>query len=329
MKNKLLLLIAVLAIAVADATAAFFVDNISYVISNQDFVWISGHKSIDYMVDVVIPPTVSYQGYTYEVREIEYNSLSGWKNILSVSIPATVEKLNDGAFNGCSNLEKVEIKGQNLKIINQWAFANTAITEITIPASVTKFEGNTFNGCKKLKKINLGSGITEIPFAMCKGCESLTSIEISEDIIKIHDYAFSGCDIREVEIPSGLTYFGWSVYQGNYNITKVTSHILEPMSIDSKNFEQTVYENATLYVPKGTIELYRKRDGWKNFLNIMEIPSAPGDVNSDGVVTMSDANEVVNTFLTGGYSKEADMNDDGEITMADANEVVNKFLSSE
>lgn len=56
-----------------------------------------------------------------------------------------------------------------------------------------------------------------------------------------------------------------------------------------------------------------------------------GDVNRDGVVTMADANMVVDIFLTGdvdeNVKKIADVNEDGYVTMADANEITNIFLS--
>ena len=57
----------------------------------------------------------------------------------------------------------------------------------------------------------------------------------------------------------------------------------------------------------------------------------PGDVNHDGVITMADANKIVNYFLATDKPedfdvKTADVNEDGTITMADANKIVNMFL---
>ena len=59
--------------------------------------------------------------------------------------------------------------------------------------------------------------------------------------------------------------------------------------------------------------------------------SLAGDVNHDGVITMADANAVVNYFLAtdkpSDFDKEtADVNGDGGISMADANAIVNMFL---
>ena len=58
-----------------------------------------------------------------------------------------------------------------------------------------------------------------------------------------------------------------------------------------------------------------------------------GDVNGDDIVTMADANMVVNYFLATDKPEDfnveaADVNGDGDITMADANQIVNMFLGS-
>lgn len=59
-----------------------------------------------------------------------------------------------------------------------------------------------------------------------------------------------------------------------------------------------------------------------------------GDVNNDDVITMADANAVVNYFLASDKPADfnvdaGDVNGDGDVTMADANQIVNIFLSDE
>lgn len=57
-----------------------------------------------------------------------------------------------------------------------------------------------------------------------------------------------------------------------------------------------------------------------------------GDVNNDDVITMADANAVVNYFLASDKPADfnvdaGDVNCDGDVTMADANQIVNIFLN--
>ena len=47
-----------------------------------------------------------------------------------------------------------------------------------------------------------------------------------------------------------------------------------PCIINSGCFEEEVYNNTTLYIPKGTINKYKSTDSWSKFVNIEEgIPS--------------------------------------------------------
>ena len=87
-----------------------------------------------------------------------------------------------------------------------------------------------------------------------------------------------------------------------------------------------------MYVPSESITAYKNADGWKDFDNIKALPT--GDCNSDGGITMADANAVVNYYLAiekpQGFDVEsADVNDDGDITMADANVIVNMYLEGQ
>ena len=86
-------------------------------------------------------------------------------------------------------------------------------------------------------------------FAYCSG---LTSVTIPNSVTSIGSYAFNGVDIPTII----------SLIENPFEITGKTS--------DSSTFSQNTFNNATLYVPKGTIEKYKATDGWKDFLFIEE-----------------------------------------------------------
>ena len=88
----------------------------------------------------------------------------------------------------------------------------------------------------------------------CKysGCSGLTSVTIGSGVTSIGNSAFNGVDISTVI----------SLIENPFKITGKTS--------DYRTFSQNTFNNATLYVPKGTIEKYKATDGWKDFLFIEE-----------------------------------------------------------
>ena len=109
-------------------------------------------------------------------------------------------------------------------------------------------------------------------FASCKG---LTSITIPNSVTSIGDMAFQYCSgLTSVTIPNSVTSIGFNAFYGA-DIPTVISLIENPFTIlgktsDYRTFSQNTFNNATLYVPKGTIEKYKATGGWKDFLFIEE-----------------------------------------------------------
>jgi hypothetical protein len=78
-----------------------------------------------------------------------------------------------------------------------------------------------------------------------------------------------------------VTSIGGSAFDG-VDIPTVISLIENPFTITGKTsnyrtFSQNTFNNATLYVPKGTIDKYKATDGWKDFFFIEEGVGPGGD----------------------------------------------------
>ena len=82
--------------------------------------------------------------------------------------------------------------------------------------------------------------------------EEVTYMNRTRKVTSIGNYAFD-----EVDIPTVI-----SLIENPFEITGKTS--------DSRTFTQNTFFNATLYVPKGTIDKYKATDGWKDFAYIVE-----------------------------------------------------------
>ena len=74
-------------------------------------------------------------------------------------------------------------------------------------------------------------------------------------------------------IPSTVTSMGRAVF-ANMDLEYVVSQIEDPFALDDDwffpTFSSSTYENAILYVPAGTIDKYKAKNGWKSFVNIKE-----------------------------------------------------------
>mgnify|MGYP003296459586 CR=1 FL=1 len=99
------------------------------------------------------------------------------------------------------------------------------------------------------------------------------------------------------------------------------------------DFAEEAYANATLYVPKKSVDAYKAAEGWKEFQNIVgvDVPDegSKGDVNGDGNIDVDDMNILINDMLNGIVRdlNTEDMNGDGTIDVDDLNAIINIILN--
>ena len=199
--------------------------------------------------------------------------------IKTVKIYNGVTSIGGRAFSDCSGLTSVTIPNSVTSIGNH-AFNCSALTSITIPNSVTSIGDGAFQRCLGLTSITIPNSVTSIGNNAFYYCSGLTSVTIPNSVTSIGNYAFYNCSkLTSVTIPNSVTNIGGCAFDG-VDIPTVISLIENPFAItgktsDYRTFTQNTFYNATLYVPKGTIEKYKATDGWKDFV-FMEEGEGPG-----------------------------------------------------
>ena len=181
-----------------------------------------------------------------------------WKGVKSVAIPNSVTSIGRYAFSHCDEL-----------------------TSVTISNSVTSIGNNAFEECKKLTSIIIPNGVESIGISAFEGCTGLSSVTIPNSVESIGISAFEGCTgLSSVTIPNSVTYIGRQAFT-SIDITNVISYIENPFPIEGvgsskRTFSNNTFYNATLIVPKGTLDKYKATEGWKDFVFIEENPNETG-----------------------------------------------------
>ena len=250
------------------------------------------YKSLEnsYSEYVAIPEEVTYESITRKVTSIGDYAFYRCRSLYLVTIPNSVTSIGNSAFYD-SFIQAITIPNSVTSIgINAFWSCN-GLASITIPNSVTSIGAWAFNECTGLKSVTIGNSVTSIgegAFDSCirltsvtipngdigkgafKWCEGLTSVTIGNGVKSIGSKAFRGCSgLTSVTIGNGVKSIGEEAFKG-CDLLNVVSLIENPFSINENTFTNNTYDNATLYVPVGTIDKYKATASWKKFVFIEE-----------------------------------------------------------
>ena len=135
-------------------------------------------------------------------------------DVVSVVIPACVEKIEDSAFERANNLREVIMK-EGIKTIGESAFGNCGkLEKVILPNSVESIGEFAFGFCTKLKEIVIPENLREIPSQFVADCESLEKIVIPASVTKISDDAMENCDKVTIYTEEGSFAQAYAIEKG-------------------------------------------------------------------------------------------------------------------
>lgn len=144
-------------------------------------------------VDSGNPEYCSENGVLYNKEKTEIIRFPKEKTEVSFSIPKSVTKIADGAFEYCKNLTNVTIPNDMTSIGNNAFESCSGLTNITIPKSVTSIGDRAFSECSKLTSIIIPDGVLRIGESSFFKCSSLKDITIPNSVLIIDTDAFKDC----------------------------------------------------------------------------------------------------------------------------------------
>lgn len=189
----------------------------------QGYDYTSGyHGSVD------IPSSVEYDGKIYNVTSIGDHAFYSYGfynpySLRSVTIPSSVTRIGDHAFQYCKLLTSIIIP-ESVTSIGIYAFYSCeSLTSVYIPQNVTTIGSNAFGFCRSLTSVNIPDKVTSIESEIFSYCNSLTSITIPGSVLSIGAQAFRDCtSLDSVNILYGVTNIGNTAFFGCSGLTSIT-----------------------------------------------------------------------------------------------------------
>jgi hypothetical protein len=238
----------------ASAQETATIGGLTYTLATDGTASVASYQSATLEGVITVPATIAYNGKTYNVTALANYCFTNCSSLTNITLPNSITRIGYCCFVNCSNL-----------------------TSATLPNGITTLEDYTFYKCSSLSSITLPNSITKIGFGCFFNCSSLTSITLPSSIISL---GFSTISDREyyVNTECGGTFWGCN------SLSKVTCqwNNLDNISIREGIFSDTLPE-AILYVPKGTVDLYKKTSPWSGFGQVLEQP-----VTYDAVLLTND-----------------------------------------
>ena len=207
----------------------------------SDFTTLRNIQSLEHLdisrVNLSVLPTEAFLECTNIKSVILPNTLTAigtqafWgSSLVSISIPASVETIEGGAFCRCTALQTVTFeKGSKLKTIKSGSIWSgvfescTSLTSIEIPASVETIGWIAFRNCTSLQTVTFekGSKLKTIETYVFY-CTSLTSIEIPASVETIEEDAFLGCSsLKTVTFEKGTQLKTLDGFAGCTSLTTI------------------------------------------------------------------------------------------------------------
>ena len=195
-----------------------------------------------------VPASAEKDGVAYRVA-VAPRAFAG-RGIVAVALPASVQVVGEGAFEGCARLERVELP-EGLATIGARAFAGTALADIALPASTASVGAAAFDGCAALERIVALGDVSAPDPAALDGCAGVEVLVPRRD---------DGAYAWNVGVPAS----------GNHLAPYGVALAPEPLEL-APGGEASALEGGSAYVPESCALTF-------------DCPSSAFEVDAEGVV---------------------------------------------
>ena len=248
------------------------------------------------------------------LERIENGAFWGASNLKTITFSDSgkgLKKIGSLAFKDCSSLESIDLSNAEITEIPVRAFENcTSLKSIKLPSTVTKIADNAFAGCSNLEEIKglEQCKISELSATAFDGCVRLKDINLSNaTIAAIPDQIFSGMrGLISATVPKTVTSIGTEAFYACKNLEMING--LSDCDI-TKIGEKAFYNCWSL----------KEADLSGSSLTVLPVSAFKGDTALLSVKMPESLNEIGNEAFYGcSAMKKLDLNNTRLTTIGDS-----------
>lgn len=238
-----------------------------------DYAVLTAYKGSE--TDLILPDTI--EGYTVKQLDSSLIQNKDTCGIKTITIPASVEMIFDGAITDIPTLEScfVEDGNQYYSSLDGVLFnqrdgvltlmlypASKTATHYTVPDGVTIIGTSAFSQCTSLQSVSLPEGVYALAGYAFSGCTSLDSVKLPRALKMVMLYAFKNCTSLKTVYFSSSVPNSEQVSLSHYAFSGCTA--LEQVYLPNQNYDFGFevfppIENLTIYgLSGGNTEDYAK-----------------------------------------------------------------------
>lgn len=227
--------------AVAAAPIKFTDGNLRYTVNaDGESVTVSGTSGNPTQLTIK-SSILDGNGKSYTVTKIGMGAFNS--TLEEVTLPPTLDEIEDSAFFKCSSLTEITIPEGVTKIGTNAFYGCSQLTSITIPSTIKNMD-TAFPSNPKLSQVTLTNGIYRISSSAFKDCTGLTEIKVPTSVYEICSDAFNGCTgLTSVTLEKGINIINRNAFKDctNLNDVKYNGH-----KTDWENVRVNIAGNDTL-----------------------------------------------------------------------------------
>ena len=139
------------------------------------------------------------------VQEIEESAFSHCGNLSAITFGAGLRAIGSRAFENCTHLRTLSLP-EGLETLGEYAFDSCESLEtLTLPSTLRQLPKGAFYICWRLKEVNIPEGVVSIGQDAFYECEGMTSVTLPTSLRTISSGAFAACvRLSELTIPEGV-----------------------------------------------------------------------------------------------------------------------------